>query len=96
MIPDLQTDIASQTETAPTKGWGSYAGVVLICCLATVVAALLCGTLAEANLVLIYLLSVVAVTVCFGRGPAPASAHCKGTCWTRRCTIRTIQRSPYT
>jgi len=73
MRPDLHADIVSRTEPAPepaqARGLGSYVATVLICCLATVVAALLRGVLAEVNLALIYLLSVVVVTVRFGRGP---------------------------
>ena len=69
MTPELQTERESQTEPALTESFGSYAGAVAICCLATVAAASLRGTLAESNLVLLYLLSVVLATVRFGRGP---------------------------
>ena len=61
MVPELRPETA--------EGWGSFAGAALVCCLATLVAALLRGALAEVNLVLIYLLSVVVATVRFGRGP---------------------------
>jgi len=54
-------------ETEP--GWRGYAWVVLVCAGATALAVSLRGTLAEANLVLIYLLTVVLATVRFGRGP---------------------------
>jgi len=50
-------------------GWRGYAWVVLVCLGATALAVSLRGTLAEANLVLIYLLTVVLATVRFGRGP---------------------------
>ena len=46
-----------------------YLFAVLYCVAATIVGTLLHGTLAEANLVLVYLLAVVLVTVHGGRGP---------------------------
>ena len=69
MTPDLQTEIESQTEPALAESFGGYAGAFAICGVATVAAASLRGTLAESNLVLIYLLSVVLATARFGRGP---------------------------
>jgi two-component system sensor histidine kinase KdpD len=57
MVPEIEPD------------WRGYAWVVLICGAATGLAVALRGTLAEANLVLIYLLTVVLATVRFGRGP---------------------------
>lgn len=46
-----------------------YMGTIGYCVLATLLGTWLHGTLAEANLVLIYLLAVVLVTVQYGRGP---------------------------
>ncbi|UUZ49175.1 DUF4118 domain-containing protein [Massilia sp. B-10] len=57
MDPDIEPD------------WRAYASVVLVCVAATGLAVSLRGTLAEANLVLIYLLTVVLATVRYGRGP---------------------------
>src|SRR4051812_49875260 len=57
MVPEIEPD------------WRGYAWVVLVCGAATALAVSLRGTLAEANLVLIYLLTVVLATVRFGRGP---------------------------
>ncbi len=50
-------------------GWRGYAWAALACGAATGVSLALRDTLAEANLVLIYLLTVVLATVRFGRGP---------------------------
>ena len=57
-------DIAERAGS--TRG---YVCAVLYCVGATAVGSLLHGTLAEANLVLIYLLAVVLATVQYGRGP---------------------------
>ncbi len=69
MSAQLQTELEDQSDPARGGSLGRYAGAVLLCCLASVVATLLRGVLAESNLVLIYLLSVVVATVRFGRGP---------------------------
>ncbi|MEJ7804754.1 MAG: DUF4118 domain-containing protein, partial [Telluria sp.] len=60
------TDIQNGAHGGGGRG---YLAATLYCIGATVVARLLHGTLAEANLVLVYLLVVVLVTVQFGRGP---------------------------
>lgn len=61
-----QSDIAER----PT----GYVWAVVICALTTVLELPLRGLLAEANLALLYLLSVVFVTVRFGRGPGVAAS----------------------
>ena len=51
-----------------------YACALLYCVGATLLGRLLHGTLADANLILIYLLAVVLTTVQFGRGPGIAAS----------------------
>lgn len=60
---------AGQAGDGALEDWTGYGGAVVICGLATLLALLLRGLLAEANLVLIYLLAVVVATFRFGRGP---------------------------
>lgn len=52
-----------------SRGMAGFVWAGLVCACATALSIAMRGTLAEANLVLIYLLSVVLATVRFGRGP---------------------------
>lgn len=69
-----EVDNTARDVPGPAAGWGGYAGALLICFVATGLAVLLGGTLAEANLVLVFLLSVVLATIRFGRGPGIAAS----------------------
>ena len=62
-------DGQAKKSVAPAAGGRGYLYAILYCIAATIVSRLLHAALAEANLVLIYLLVVVLVTVQFGRGP---------------------------
>ena len=64
--PSPEPDEDKSRWSAGAKG---YFFACLYCVGATIAGRLLHGTLAEANLVLVYLLAVVLVTVHFGRGP---------------------------
>ena len=61
--------VQERDEVKSGEGARGYVFAVLYCIVATIVGRLLHGTLAEANLVLVYLLAVVLVTMQFGRGP---------------------------
>ena len=65
--------MSEQLEFGPgpekTQRTGGYVFAVIYCVMATIIGVLLYGRLAEANLVLVYLLAVVLTTVQFGRGP---------------------------
>jgi K+-sensing histidine kinase KdpD len=71
MPPDLTT---APDVPGPALGWGGYSGALFICFFATGLAVLLGGTLVEANLVLVFLLSVVLATIRFGRVPGIAAS----------------------
>ncbi|APC18639.1 two-component system sensor histidine kinase KdbD [Pseudomonas frederiksbergensis] len=68
-----------QTESTATAGespiiWSAYLWSVVICAATTLVAMPLFQVLEQANIVMLFLLAVVAVAVRFGRGPAVMAA----------------------
>jgi two-component system, OmpR family, sensor histidine kinase KdpD len=66
---DSATEHPSSDEDEELERPGGFAWAVVACVLATALALSLRGWLAEANLILLYLLAVVFVTVRFGRKP---------------------------
>lgn len=64
----------TSTESESPLAWRSYIWSVALCALTTVVAMPLYQVLEQANIVMIFLLAVVAVAVRFGRGPAVLAA----------------------
>jgi two-component system, OmpR family, sensor histidine kinase KdpD len=55
-------------------GWSGYAWTLLICAVTTALAALLLSVFDLANVVMVFLLAVVAVALRFGRGPGAFAA----------------------
>ena len=73
----MEPNSKPQPASAPphqTSELRGYAFALLYCVGATLLGRLLHGTLADANLILIYLLAVVLTTVQFGRGPGIAAS----------------------
>ncbi|MEB0045604.1 MULTISPECIES: two-component system sensor histidine kinase KdpD [unclassified Pseudomonas] len=76
--------VSLPTGSTPTKGtstahesptlWPAYLWSVALCAATTVIALPLAGLLEQANIVMIFLLAVVAAAVRFGRGPAVLAA----------------------
>ncbi|MFJ2366342.1 two-component system sensor histidine kinase KdpD [Pseudomonas sp. NPDC087697] len=75
-LPSSQRTQAETTSTANENpvAWQAYLWSVALCAVTTLVAMPLFQVLEQANIVMIFLLAVVAVAVRFGRGPAILAA----------------------
>ncbi|MBK5548871.1 MULTISPECIES: two-component system sensor histidine kinase KdpD [unclassified Pseudomonas] len=68
-----RTENKSETRESPIL-WPAYLWSVVLCAATTLIALPLLGVLEQANIVMLFLLAVVAVAVRFGRGPAVLAA----------------------
>lgn len=71
--PRKQTEPHCAKTQSPVRGW-SYVWSVALCAVTTLAAIPLAQVLEQANIVMLFLLVVVAVAVRFGRGPAVLAA----------------------
>ena len=61
-------------QAAPTMRWGGYLGAILACAVTALLTTPLANVLELTNIVMLFLLTVVGVSLKFGRGPAVLAA----------------------
>ncbi|GAB4063745.1 sensor histidine kinase KdpD [Uliginosibacterium sediminicola] len=73
-LPEEEAPVAEPAVRRPSLVWQSYVWALLACALTTALAALLLSVFDLANVVMLFLLAVVAVALRFGRGPGAFAA----------------------